>query len=114
MEVLCTQVDSLNWEIQCLNAENQKLRQRDQMAIKQVDYEAKLKRVKADIMEMMGRESMLENQLIDSIKVAEDARCRVSEAEERAARLQQRLEELLTAQEMPEALRVVRIAEGTS
>jgi len=113
METLRTQVDSLNWEIQRLSAENRKLRERDPAASERVDCEAELERAKADdVAEMTGRVRTLENQLADSVEIAEDAGRRASEAEERAAGLRQRLEELSTAQETPEAAESGAPSEG--
>ena len=55
MEALRTQVDSLNWEVQRLDVENRKLRERDPAAEERVDREVELESAKADLMEMATR-----------------------------------------------------------
>ena len=88
MEALRTQVDSLSWEIQRLEVENRKLRERNPVASEQIDLEAEYERAKRDVDELTSRLQSLESQLADRAGAAEVAARRALEAEERAADFQ--------------------------
>ena len=103
MEALRTQVDSLSWEIQRLEVENRKLRERNPVASEQIDLEAEYERAKRDVDELTSRLQSLESQLANRAGAAEVAARRALEAEERAADFQQRLDELSTSQATAEA-----------
>ena len=84
MEALRTQVDSLNWEVQRLDVENRKLRERDPAAEERVDREAELESAKADLVEMATRIKTLEQQLSEHTEAVAEAGRRAAAAELRA------------------------------
>ena len=66
-------MDSLNWEVQRLDVENRKLRQRDPAAEERVDREAELESAKAYLMEMATRIKTLEQQLSEHTEAVAEA-----------------------------------------
>ena len=60
MEALRTKIESLQWEVNRLDAENQKLRAQDQEACEKVDLQTELERAQGDV---AGLEEQLKQQV---------------------------------------------------
>ena len=60
MEALRTKADSLQWEINRLDAENRRLRADDPAASERVDLEAELEQSRSDVAELTSRVRELE------------------------------------------------------
>ena len=95
MEALRTRVDNLQWEVQRLEVENRKLRERDPAAGERVDREAELESARANVEEMAERIKTMEQQLADSEAAVTEARHRTSQAVENVAELDQRIADLM-------------------
>ena len=98
MEALRTKLDGLTWNIQRLEAENRRLREENPAVAERLESEAEWESMKANLAGMTERMKALEQQLADSAAVEDEARQRVSEAEERETVLKQRIDELETEQ----------------
>ena len=76
MEALRTKIDSLQWEVNRLDAENQKLRAQDQEACEKVDLQAELERAQGDV---AGLEEQLKQQVTRGEKTVAEAQQRVAQ-----------------------------------
>lgn len=65
MEALQTKIDSLQWEVNRLDAENQKLRAQDEEASRRVDLETELEQGKADVAELTKEWQAYKQKVVD-------------------------------------------------
>ena len=63
MEALRTQIDNLTWEVNRLDAENQRLREGDPAASERVDLESELQQTRAIAAELTERAGVYETQV---------------------------------------------------
>ena len=63
MEALCTHVDQLQWDINRLQAENQRIREENPDVSQTVALEAELELLKGEVARLMERAEMYERQL---------------------------------------------------
>ena len=76
MEALRTKIDSLQWEVHWLTAENHKLREDKQGASEQINREAELKRTEINVAELTDHVRVLEQRLAERTNAAEGAELR--------------------------------------
>ena len=101
MEALRTKVDSLEWDLHRLTAENRQLREANTEASERLD---ELERTKNEVTELADRVRELERQLTERASAAEGAGNRAERAETRAAELEERrCEEAATERSEAEA-----------
>ena len=93
METLRTQIDNLQWEVNCLDAENRKLRSQDESASRCVDLEAELERAREDGEMLSRRVETLERERAKSESASERVAHQVAEAEEKIAGLEKTVSE---------------------
>lgn len=79
MEALRTKIDSLQWEIHRLDAENRQLRAGDPQASERVDLEAELQQARSDAAGLTQRVQTYEKQLEEWRASAEESERRVEE-----------------------------------
>ena len=99
MEVLRTQLDSLQWEIQRLQVENRRLREDHPDATEHIDQEAEVasaREAEAAMTEQIGR---LEEQLADSLASAAESEWQATDAERKVIELSARMDALVPDKE---------------
>ena len=68
MEALQTKLDNLQWEVNRLDGENQRLRDEDAEASVRVDLEAELEQSKGEVARLTERVKTCEQQIQDSVR----------------------------------------------
>ena len=97
MEALRTRNDSLQWEVQRLDAENRRLRERNPEEAESVDREAELEKARSDVAEMTNRVQACEQQREESARALEGAERRAVQAEKLAEELGEKMKVLSAA-----------------